>query len=83
MSYREGLVMLGQRLAVLEGVDGDHLVAPAVDVLQPQQEAVARLVEVLQSGHRGGGVMMLQLCSRKHGTPQWCGYLLTQADNHS
>ena len=50
-SYREGLVVLGQRLTVLEGVDGDHLVAPAVDVLQPQQEAVAGLVEVLGRGH--------------------------------
>lgn len=39
--------MLVQGVAVLDGVDGNHLVPPAVDVLQPEQQTVAHLMEVL------------------------------------
>jgi len=40
--------MLVESVTVLDGVDGNHLVPPAVDVFQPQQQAVTHLVEVLR-----------------------------------
>lgn len=45
--YRQRFVMSPQSLLVQVRRDGHHLVPPAVDVLQPQQEAVAHLVELL------------------------------------
>lgn len=39
--------MLVQGVAVLDGINGNHLVPPAVDVLQPEQQTVAHLMEVL------------------------------------
>lgn len=41
-------MMSSQGLAVQVEGDGHHLVPPSVDVLQPQQETVARLVELLR-----------------------------------
>lgn len=40
-------MMLLESVTVLDGVDGNHLVPPAVDVLQPEQQTVAHLMEVL------------------------------------
>lgn len=39
--------MLMESIAVLDGVNGNHLIPPAVDVFQPEQQAVAHLVEIL------------------------------------
>lgn len=39
--------MLMECIAVLNRVDGNHLIPPAVDVFQPEQQTVTRLVEVL------------------------------------
>lgn len=40
-------MVLVESVAVLDGVNRNHLVPPAVDVFQPEQQAVARLVEIL------------------------------------
>lgn len=40
-------MMLVESVTVLDGVNGNHLVPPAVDVFQPEQQTVAHLVEVL------------------------------------
>lgn len=40
-------MMLVESVAVLDGVDGNHLVPPAIDVFQPEQQTVAHLMEVL------------------------------------
>lgn len=47
--YRECFMVLMEGVAVLDGVNGNHLIPPAVDVLQPEQQTVAHLVEVLVS----------------------------------
>lgn len=39
--------MLVQGVAVLDWINGNHLVPPAVNVLQPEQQTVAHLMEVL------------------------------------
>lgn len=41
--------MLVESVTVLDGVDGNHLIPPAVDVFQPEQQAVAHLVEILSA----------------------------------
>lgn len=50
-SYRECFVMLVEGVAVLDRIDGNHLIPPAVDVLQPEQQTVAHLMEVLGGTH--------------------------------
>lgn len=40
-------MMLVESVTVLDGVNGNHLVPPAVDVFQPEQQTVAHLMEVL------------------------------------
>lgn len=50
VAYSECPVVLMERVTVGAVVDGDNLVPPAVDVLQPQQQAVAHLMEILQKG---------------------------------
>lgn len=50
-----------QTVGVLVGVDGKRLVPPAVDVLQPQQEAVTHLMEVLRRQEPPQRVSELQL----------------------
>ena len=45
--YRKCFMMLVERVTVLDGVNGDHLIPPAVDVFQPEQQTVTQLVEVL------------------------------------
>lgn len=48
LRYRQCFVMLVESVAVLDRVNGNHLVPPAVDVFQPEQQPVAHLVEILQ-----------------------------------
>lgn len=47
-------MMLVESVTVLDGVNGNHLVPPAVDVFQPEQQTVAHLMEVLLV-RRGAG----------------------------
>lgn len=47
--YRECFMMLMEGVTVLDRIDGNHLIPPAVDVLQPEQQTVAHLMEVLVS----------------------------------
>lgn len=46
--YRQCFVMSSQCFTIQSGRDGHHLVPPAVNVLQPQQQAVAYLMELLK-----------------------------------
>lgn len=48
--------MLMESVAVLDRVNGNHLVAPAVDVFQPEQQTVAHLVEILQITNKAESV---------------------------
>lgn len=48
--------MLVESVAVLDRVNGNHLVAPAVDVFQPEQQTVAHLVEILQITNKAESV---------------------------
>lgn len=41
-------MMLMESVTVLDGVNGNHLIPPAIDVFQPEQKAVAHLVEILK-----------------------------------
>lgn len=40
-------MMLVESVTVLDGVNGNHLIPPAVNVFQPEQQPMAHLVEVL------------------------------------
>lgn len=45
--YRKCFMMLMECITVLDGVNGNHLIPPAVDVFQPEQQTVTHLMEVL------------------------------------
>lgn len=40
-------MMLMESVTVLDGINGYHLIPPAVDVFQPKQQTMAHLMEVL------------------------------------
>lgn len=40
-------MMLMESVTVLDGVNGNHLIPPAVDVFQPEQQTMTHLMEVL------------------------------------
>lgn len=53
-----------ESVAVLDGVNRNHLVPPAVDVFQPEQQAVARLVEILSIRKESESLENPQLTAR-------------------
>lgn len=45
--YRECFVMLMESITVLDGINGNHLIPPAIDVFQPEQQTVTHLMKFL------------------------------------
>lgn len=61
-------MMLMESVAVLDGVNGNHLISPAVDVFQPEQQTMAHLMEVLLITHES--VNNLTLTFRNYFNPK-------------
>lgn len=56
--YRKCFMMVMESVTVLDGVNGDHLVPPAVDVFQPEQQTMAHLMEILLIRCESGGLTL-------------------------
>lgn len=47
MLYRERLMMFVKSITVLDRINRDDLIPSAIDVFQPEEQTVARLMKVL------------------------------------
>lgn len=45
--YRECFMMLMKCVAVQDGINGNHLISPPVNVFQPKQQTMAHLMKFL------------------------------------